>query len=115
MRGELEGASDESDADPDDDILDPEMEQDLFELDSLNTAFVAAANDKQQEQGFATSDAAGSFHSYPDDDTVEVRPYEDEIGEHLLEELQRQGISGTSAASSNQAPEPQVRVGWIGN
>jgi hypothetical protein len=92
LRGDIDLSSDEDEnADP---VLPHDVEADFSELERLNTTFVAAACNLQEEQGFAKAYS-------PDSEYVDARPYVDEQGEELLETFCNQhGTSATAASGS---------------
>ena len=75
LRGDVDLSSDEDEnADP---VLPHDVEADLSELERLNSAFVAAACNLQEEQGFANISSRESEY-------VDTSPYLDEQGEELF-------------------------------
>eukprot|EP00435_Cladocopium_sp_Y103_P052304 s292_g16.t1 len=82
LRGDVELSSD----DEDEALLTDDLEADLIDLEELNAAFVAAATNFQEEVGISRNECEPTHVS----DYVDTRPFEDEIGEGLLEEFRNQ-------------------------
>lgn len=112
LRGDMNEAEEEhndtmgSDMSDDDDLLNQEDKDDLEELDRMNSTFVAAALERQHEQGFCDASSTQPGEGVHTD----LRPFEDELGELLLEQFQNQYSSGNNQPE-DQAPAKRSKVG----
>ena len=79
-----------------------EVEHDLQELEKLNTTFVAAASAKQEEHGFSKREHSATS------DVIDSRPFEDELGELLLQELQNLQVNPSSDVFSEVPSVPHA-------
>ena len=95
-----------SDMSDDGDLLNQEDKDDLEELDRMNSTFVAAALERQHEQGFCDASSTQPGEGVHTD----LRPFEDELGELLLEQFQNQYSSGNNQPA-DQAPAERSKVG----
>ena len=112
LRGDMNEEEEEhndtmgSDMSDDGDLLNQEDKDDLEELDRMNSTFVAAALERQHEQGFCDASSTQPGEGVHTD----LRPFEDELGELLLEQFQNQYSSGNHQPA-DQAPAERSKVG----
>ena len=95
-----------SDMSDDEGLLNHEDKHDLEQLDRMNSTFVAAAFERQCEQGFCDA----SSTEQDDGAHTDLRPFEDELGESMLQQFQNKHSSRNSQPA-DQEPVERSKVG----